>query len=177
MGPEVITQNADAVIARLADSYADVRALALGTLGTLEPAALASHAGAVVGALEDDDHEVRWEALDVLGKLEPDTLAQHTDAVAARLDDSDSEADVDVRGKALETLRKLPRFVTRGVDFEALALRSRLLGRLAWYRCRLRLRVERLAWYWYALPYRPSGPGHARDVAAWDQMNKRSRLV
>ena len=177
MGAEVIAQNADAVIARLADSDADVRVLALGALGALELAALASHAGAVVGALEDDDHEVRWEALDVLGKLEPDTLAQHTDAVAARRDDSDSEADVDVRGKALETLRKLPRFVTRGVDFEALALRSRLLGRLAWYRCRIRLRVERLTLYWYALPYRPSGPGHAREVAAWDQMNKRSRLV
>ena len=25
--------------------------------------------------------------------------------------------------------------------------------------------------------YRPSGPGHARDLQAWDQMSKRSRHV
>ena len=93
------------------------------------------------------------------------------------------------RRAALKTLRQLPRFITRGVDFypdtdsrgnmfdKAPALRLRLLGRLAWYKFRLRLRVERVALYWYALPYRPSGPGHLRDVAAWEQMNKRSRLV
>ena len=44
------------------------------------------------------------------------------------------------------------------------------MGRLRWYRYRLHLRVQRLALYWYALPYRPSGPGHARDVAEWDRM-------
>ena len=82
--------------------------------------------------------------------------------------------------------KRLPRFVTRSIDF-ALALgagadfddvdfnynfaRRQLLARLAWYRCRIRLRVQRLALYWYALPYRPNGPGHARDVEAWDRMN------
>ena len=76
--------------------------------------------------------------------------------------------------------RMLPRSVTRGyIDFdthryiapdEALILRRQLLGRLGWYRCRLRLRVERLALYWYALPYRPSGQGYARDVEDWNRM-------
>ena len=50
------------------------------------------------------------------------------------------------------------------------SLCSGVLGRLKWYRHRLRLRVQRLALYWYALPYRPSGPDHARDVEAWDRM-------
>ena len=39
-----------------------------------------------------------------------------------------------------------------------------------WYKCRLILRVRSHVIYWYALPYRPSGPGHARDVEAWDWM-------
>ena len=93
-----------------------------------------------------------------------------------------------VRRKAFAMLSKrLPRFVALGIDFDSAlhfdfdsapdfdfdynVVRRRLLGRLAWYRCRLRLRVQRLALYWYALPYRPNGPGHARDVEAWDRMN------
>ena len=82
---------------------------------------------------------------------------------------------------------RLPRFVALGIDFDSAlhfdfdsapdfdfdynVVRRRLLGRLAWYRCRLRLRVQRLALYWYALQYRPNGPGHARDVEAWDLMS------
>ena len=128
---------------------------------------LAWRADGVATRLEDDDWAVRFTALSTLSKLEPLTLAQHAGAVVARLEDD----HFFVREEALETLRNLPRFVTRGVDFTSSALRSRLLGRLAWYRCRLRLRVERLALYWYALPYRPNGPGHARDVEAWDRMN------
>ena len=42
---------------------------------------------------------------------------------------------------------------------------------LAQYADAIVMRVERLALYWYALPYRPNGPGHARDVEAWDRMN------
>ena len=201
MGSEVIAQNADAVIARLADSDADVRVLALGALGALELAALASHAGAVVGALEDDDDGVRCDALEVLGKLEPHTRAQHADAVAARLDDSAAH----VRAQALCTLSlgtldpatfsqhaaavaarvedddagvrdvafaMLPRVVTRGLqvsysNVQNVRLRSRLLARLRWHRYRQRLPLQRIALYWYALPYRPSGAGHARDVEAW----------
>ena len=41
---------------------------------------------------------------------------------------------------------------------------------LAQYADAIVMRVERLALYWYALPYRPNGPGHARDVEAWDRM-------
>ena len=91
-----------------------------------------------------------------------------------------------VRRAAWNTLTMLPRYVRyaiRGVDCNELLsreldhgeveeLRSRLLGRVAWYRCRIRLRVRSLSLYWYALPYRPSGPGHARDVEAWGQMNE-----
>jgi len=121
---------------------------------------------------------VSEEALRTLRKLEPATLAQHATAVVTRLEDS-AEG---VRGRALDLLRGLPRYVTREYRVDVFdsfprGVRSRLLGRLAWYRCRLRLRVQRLALYWYALPYRPSGPGHARDLQAWDQMSKRSRHV
>ena len=113
--------------------------------------------------------DVRLRALQTLFKLEPAMLAQHADAdaVLARLEDWDD----DVREEAMRTLRALPRFVTRPGDFfDTRSLRSRLLGRLGWYRCRLPLRVQRVAWYWYALPYRPSGPGHARDVEAWGRI-------
>ena len=108
------------------------------------------------------------------------TLAQHAGTVVARLEDPSSQ----VRAMACHTLQMLPRYVryaTRGVDCkeyqsralyhgEVVELRSRLLGRVAWYRCRIRLRVRSLSLYWYALPYQPSGPGHARDVEAWSHM-------
>ena len=127
------------------------------------------------------------EALRALEQLEPATLAQYAGAVAARLEDFND----DVCGSAFDTLSGLPRYVTRSIAFTSKELRSRvvgrggikdlcsrLLGRAAWYRCRLRLCCWRgLALFWYALPYRPSGPGHARDVEAWGQMNKRSRCV
>ena len=85
---------------------------------------------------------------------------------------------------ACHTLEMLPRYVryaTRGVDRKQLLsralnhceveeLRSQLLGRVAWYRCRIRLRARSLSLYWYALPYRPSDPGHARDLQAWNHM-------
>ena len=172
--PATLAQHADAVVAQLEASEWEVRRMALHVLGTLEPATLAQYAGAVVARLEDgqDDDQVlqpfvRLDALRTLGKLEPATLAQHAEAVAARLEDS-HEIVID---DAEDTLRALPRFIIRGVDFESDDLRSRLLGRLGWYRCRLRLRVNRLALYWYALPYRPTGPGHARDVEAWARMS------
>ena len=101
-----------------------------------------------------------------LGKLEPAVLAQHAGAVVGKLSD---HADF-VREPALTTLRALPLVITRDIDFESHNMRERLLGRIAWYRCLLRLRVRRIALYWYALPYRPNGPGHARDVEAWARM-------
>ena len=124
---------------------------------------------AVVARFEDTDWQVRKEALKTLGKLEPAALAQHAEALVGRLEDSDER----VRARALDLLRGLPRYVSEHrVDiFDSRPVRSRLLGRLGWYRYRLRMRVRRLALYWYALPYRPSGPGHARDVEAWEQMN------
>ena len=116
----------------------------------------------------------------MLGKLDPARLAQHADALVARFEDDHAR----VRRQALAMIsNRLPRFVTLGiefpsapgVDFNYNVVRRRLLGRLAWYRCRLRLRVQRLALYWYALPYRPNGPGHARDVEAWDRMTNGNR--
>ena len=179
--PSTLAQHAAAVAARLEDSVEDVRYQACETLGKLEPSTLAQHAAAVVAILEDsarleDSYEdipvrnnipVREAALNTLGKLEPAALAQHANAVLMRLWDS----CVDGRTAALNTLRHLPKVMTRNVGFDSSCVRRRLLGRLAWYKCRLRLRVKRLALYWYALPYRPSGPGHARDVVAWDQMS------
>ena len=112
---------------------------------------------------------LRRRALYILGTLpEPATFRHQVYAVFARLD----TAMFDIAG-AKQALRCiLPRFVTWEVDFDSDAnLRSRLLGRLAWHRFRLRRRVECLALYWYALLYRPSGPGHAREVATWAQMH------
>ena len=103
---------------------------------------------------------------DELRQLEPAALAQHAGAVVGKLNDPFPP----VCGAALNILRRLPLVITRHIDFDSHNLRSRLLGRIAWYRCLLRLRVRRIALYWYALPYRPNGPGHARDVEAWARM-------
>ena len=128
-------------------------------------------------------------ACNALAKLAPASYAQHACAVIARLIDSDEK----VRYVAANTLADaLPPYVARNSRLRLLSslscpaipmsmapndrgrfhqdVRSRLLGRLAWYNYRLRVRVKRIALYWYALPYRPTGPGHAREVAAWDQM-------
>ena len=166
LDPVTLAQYADPVAARLEDSDSDVRRQALETLDELEPATLAQYADAVVARLEDSDVWVRMGALWTMGELEPATLAQHAIAVIARLEDSHS----DVREEVLTALHALPLVVTRDVDLESSDVRSRLLGRLAWYNYRLRVRAKRIALYWYALPYRPSGPGHARDVEAWGRM-------
>ena len=141
----------------------------MGTLGKLEPAALAQHADAVVARLEDDDVDVAWKALVALGKLEPAVLAQHAGAVVGKLND-DHEY---VRKAAWNTLLALPVVITRDIDFEshtplAHSLRERLQGRIVWYKCRLIMRARSLALYWYALPYRPRGAGYEPYVKGWD---------
>ena len=166
-----------ALVARLEDEDSEwqERVHALKRLGMLEPATLAQFAVAVVARLEDTHWEVRKAALHTLGKLEPATLAQYANAVLNLLEDT-RQLEIDgtritMSALATRTLRGLPRFLTHGVDFEAPNLRLRLLGRLGWHKCRLILRVRSHTLYWYALPYRPSGPGHARDVEAWNLMN------
>ena len=186
-----LTQRAHKVVAMLEDSNESVRHAALHTIDRFEPKVLAQHVDAVVAQLEVTNREVRGTALKMLRKLAPAALAPHANAVLATLGDTAVVTTLPntsvndfyvrtantVRAFAMRTLRYLPKFVTHNVDFEAANLRSRLLGRLSWYKCRLRLRVRSHALYWYALPYRPSGPGHARDVEAWDRMNKRSRRM
>ena len=190
--PEMIAQHADALVERLQDSDSESkeRETALTMLGTLDPATLAQHADAVAARLEDSDIDmdilVRRAALKTLAKLEPATLAQHAGAVIARLEDF----SVLVQCSAWDALRKLPHDIIFrklphdiiwGIDFDSYKplnprafsyWLSKFSGRLRWYRFRIRWRVYRLVLYWYALPYRPSGPGHARDVAAWDRMNE-----
>ena len=145
-----LAQRAFAVVARLEDSEAYRRVQALETLAKLEAATLARHADVVVARLEDS-REVRTAALETLVKLEPATLAQHAHAVVRRLEDSDGL----VRRAAKLALRSLPRFVTRPGDyFDDRSVRSRYLGRLGWYKCRLRLREKCLVLYWYARIYR-----------------------
>ena len=200
MEPAVLAQHVDIVVPRLEDSDDRVSDSALLYLDGVEPATLARHAGAVLSKLHSEQANTRCLALVVLCNLEPAELVKHAHALLSMLDDHEviSETCVgflnqlgldsvnvgdSVRDVAKCTIWGLPAFVTcddgfhRDFDPADCNLRSRLLGRLGWYRCRLRLRVRRIALYWYALPYRPSGPGHARDMAAWDQMNKRSRLV
>ena len=179
LDPATLAQHADAVVARLDDSDSwSVRCQALATLGKLYPASLAQYGDAVVARLEDSEAWGRQAALVTLGKLHPATLAWHADAVVARLQDPRWT----VRKTALETLGKLalatlaPHFnavvARRGDAVDSVREKARQLsGCLRWYRCRLRLLcVERLTLYWYALPYRPGGPGHARDVQELDQM-------
>merc|ERR1712070_1346688 len=189
--PETLAQYAADVIARLEDRREYVCMAALHTLDKLEPATLAQHSDAVVNMLDNPRDLTCEYALMTLGKLDPATLAQHADAVVAMLKDTTDVGRVQVRGAALAPLRALPHYIIRGIDFDDLreralaaknarellrdsrefeVLHSQLLGRLRWYRCRIRWRVQRLVLYWYALPYRPSGPGHARDVEAWDRM-------
>ena len=167
---------------------------ALETLGKLEPAKLAQHTEAVVARLEDSDYEVRQEALRTMGKLDPARLAQHAGAVIntwLERHPNDENFDggfiydhsrrvkqrAEVCASALALIRALPCYRDidlvsgdmRSADVRS-RLRSRLLARLRWYVYGLRLRLQRIALYWYALPYRPSGPGHSRDVVAWESM-------
>ena len=150
-----------------------MREQALDTLAKLEPATLAQYSDAVVARLDDSTCPC-IAAVKALGKLEPTTLAQLTSAVLEMVDVlEDDDGSLNVRTAVVATLRALPRCVIHDLDLESNDLdylHGRLLGRLAWYRCRLRWRVQRFALYWYSLPYRPSGPGHARDVEAWDRM-------
>ena len=182
--PAALARFADAVHALLEDvEDFGIRNAAVVTLGKLERAVLSQYAGAVSARLEDSDGAVRLSAVLTLGKLDPVTLVQHAPAVISRwLEDTTR-----VRDAARATLHKLPRFVIHDLDLESGGdvrtrfvihyldsesgdVHTRLLGRLGWYRYRLRWRVQRLALYWYALPYRPNGPGHARDVEAWGRM-------
>ena len=194
LDPAALAQHADAVAARLEDSNWWVRSEALRTLGELNPTALAQHADAVANMLEESDSAVRQGALHVLKELEPATLAQHVhdhiDFVFALLIEDCTNVGItsdtyNERGVLFDTLRALPLRITRDIDFkqtlfeytldnalEDKAVCSRLLARLRWHRCQQRLHVQRIALYWYALPYRPGGPGHARDVEAWDRMNE-----
>ena len=182
LDPATLAQYASALVAMLEDDDADLRYVALETLGNLEPAALAQHACAVVARLEDDDWHVGLAALETLGNLEPAALAHHAHALLPILAFSSLYRPAMLRD-AVDILRHgLPRFVRHGINFgdsgdpnnddiDFYHLSRRLMGRIAWYRCRIRLRVRSLSLYWYALPYRPSGPGHARDVETWDRMN------
>ena len=168
--PVSLAQYAGTVVGRLEDSSWQVRREALETLRMLEPAKLAQHADVVMAMLRDGHTYNR--ALFTLAKLpEPATFRHQLYPEFERLL---AVGHVCEQADFKEALRCiLPRCVTHAVDFDSIAnLRSRLLGRLAWYRFRLRRCVKCLALYWYALPYRPSGPGHARDVAEWGQMRE-----
>jgi HEAT repeat protein len=175
--PATLTQHAETLVAMLEDAKSCVRKNAVELLFRLEPAMLARHADALVARLGDSDRVVRKKAFKVLAKLEPAKLAQHADALVEMLA---HPSNLRTRTEATNTLNMLPRSVSRGMHLvsrknarkleASRVLRRRLLARLGWYRCRLRLRVERLALYWYALPYRPSGQGYARDVEDWNRM-------
>ena len=171
--PVTLAQYADPVVARLEDANSGVRRSALKTLRKLEPATLARHANALITKilitkLHDSSKYIRTFALATLCKVEPVMLAQHAKALITKLEDSSEH----VRNAALTTLAALPLAVTRDIDLKSSEVRSRLLGRLAWYNYRLHARVKRIALYWYVLPYRPSGPGYTREVEAWRRMQE-----
>ena len=113
---------------------------------------LAQHADVVIARLEDPEEYAEQLALDTLGKLpEPATFRHQVYAELARF----SAATFKLAATKKALLCILPRFgfVTQGDGLDStLNMRSRLLGRLAWYRFRLRRCVQCLALYWYALP-------------------------
>ena len=186
LGPEAISQYADAIAARLDDPHRAVRQRAWDrftqSLRFLQPATIAKYAGKFAATLDKFSGELSncsCMALNALGKLEPEALVQYASSVAARLDDPFGG----VRGKAFDALSALPHYITRGIDFyskelrtrvvihgDSSDLRSRLVGRAGWYKYLQRMRGRPIAIYWYALPYRPGGPGYVRDVEAWDHL-------
>ena len=177
--PATLAQHAGAVVARLEDSLSE-RLAALETLAKVEPMTLAQHAGTVVARLEDPSSQVRAMACYTLQML-PRYVRYATRGVDCKEYQSRALYQFFRCRNALQMLPRYVHYATRGVDCkeyqsralyhgEVVELRSRLLGRVAWYRCRIRLRVRSLSLYWYALPYQPSGPGHARDVEAWSHM-------
>ena len=96
--------------AKLEDSNAYVRRLAVETLGILSPETFASHAYAVTKRIVDSDLKVHQLAWRVLIELDPTTLAQgspkfaqHALTFVAKLEDS----DVAVRIRALRALKHL----------------------------------------------------------------------
>ena len=177
--PATLAQHAGAVVARLEDSLSE-RLAALETLAKVEPMTLAQHAGTVVARLEDPSSQVRAMACYTLQML-PRYVRYATRGVDCKEYQSRALYQFFRCRNALQMLPRYVHYATRGVDCkeyqsralyhgEVVELRSRLLGRVAWYRCRIRLRVRSLSLYWYARPYQPSGPGHARDVEAWSHM-------
>ena len=197
--PATLAQYADAVVARLEDEDALVRCEALETLSRLPPATLAQYADAVVAMLEDRDAGVAQEVLAMLGHLDPKMLAKYADAVVARLEDEDGEVRCQalqtlgklelggisaVLGYSLKTIFDQMQDPDQRVRQAALEVLSKIAtkafprfkpivstrARLRWLMYGLRLRVQRIALYWYALPYKPSGPGHARDIKTWERM-------
>ena len=186
LNPAVLAQHAGAVVGKLDDSHGGVRGQAWKTLSKLNWAALAQHADTVVARLEDSSGFVREHAFETLRKL-PRFVTRSVDFSSSNSYNERGEHYATLAAAYAGLCRELAEAARRSVtaaigaawpalrgpnppQMDVLALRSRLMGRLAWYRCRLRLRVRRTALYWYALPYRPSGPGHARDVEAWGQM-------
>ena len=170
LDPVCLANLADAVAACFDRFESGVRQVAVMTLAKLKPATLARYADAVVTLINDEEERVRGQALLTLRKLEPARLARYATAVFTRFEDDNGY----VRCVAWSTLGALPRSVFDPFLFDPHdddnCMRAEMMGRVGWYRLRLRLRLKCLLLYWYALPYRPSGAGHARDVDAWGRM-------
>ena len=177
--PAALARHADAIVAMRRDASERTRTWVWSTLRTLDPAAIAKYADDVmICILEEEDESVRLCAMETLCRLDGAALAQHARFFTRPLINCTR-----FRELALLALRdRLPHVITRGMDseiemaltgededeFELVGLQ--IMARVRWYRLRLSLRVKRLALYWYALPYRPSGAGHARELEAWDGM-------
>ena len=124
----------------------EVRVAALRMLRKLEPAMLAPHGGAVAAMLNDPHFLVVGAALETLPKLDPARLAQHAGSLVAMLKDPEqrriSICSIRVACKTL------PNVIIKDMSyFHGDELYPLLLGRLAWYKCRLRLRARRVALY------------------------------
>ena len=181
LDPADIAQYADALLARLADGHARLRPLALILLGKMEPKTLAQYADSLLSSLEDNSEHVPACALRALGKLEPAMLTTRAlFAIVRQIEypgmTSAHEIALVVMHGVVNAFPSL-KAVAAEIDLFLLhastsASRLGLGARLRWLIYGLHVRMRRIALYWYALPYKPSGPGHARDVEAWDGMIK-----
>ena len=177
--PADMAQYADALLARLADGHARLRPLALILLGKMEPKTLAQYTDSLLASLEDNSEHVPTCALRALGKLAPAMLTTRALFAIVRqieypgMTSAHETALVVMHGvvNAFPSLKAMAEEIDQFfLHASTPAARLRLGARLRWLIYGLHLRMRRIALYWYALPYKPSGPGHARDVEAWDGM-------
>ena len=139
------------LVTMLGDADWRVRSLTLKIMGRrFSTKELATHAPAVVAVLDDDRFYPAQLAVRTLDMMPMSTLAQHHEALAVRL-----------------RKRKVPKGL------------GKLVGRLAWYRCKTKLLLQQIIEPWAIRAWAPGKRTHAmlcRAHANMDEdVNERAR--